>query len=103
RESLGRVEIRAPATGYVLGLTTLAPGSVIKPGETIFEIVPADQHLIVRAKVHPDEIESLHPGMSANVRFTAYPVRTTPIATGEVRHVSADILTEERTGMPYFE
>ena len=38
----------------------------------------------------------------AQIRFPALPQRSLPILTGHVIHVSADRLTDERTGQSYF-
>jgi multidrug efflux pump subunit AcrA (membrane-fusion protein) len=40
--------------------------------------------------------------LPASVRFVAYKQRTTPTADGKLVRVSADAMTEERTGNTYF-
>lgn len=102
RKQLERVELRAPKSGYVLNLSVFAEGSVVKPGEKVLEIVPADELLIVEAKVRPADITDIEPGMQADVRITAYTQRDLPAAEGIVRTISADRITEERSGNTYY-
>jgi multidrug efflux pump subunit AcrA (membrane-fusion protein) len=40
--------------------------------------------------------------MRAEVRLTAYKQRTVPLVHGDVRTVSADRLTDAKTGAPYY-
>ncbi len=101
-KQLERVELRAPRSGYVLNLSVFAAGSVVRPGEKVLEIVPANDLLVVEAKVRPDDITDLQPGMAADVRITAYSQRDLPAADGVVRTISADRITEERTGATYY-
>src|SRR5690606_32723631 len=101
-ETLQRTTVRSPATGHVLGLNTLDVGSVIRAAEPVFQIIPTDG-LAVRARVAPNEVEELEPGMQAHVRLTAYSVRTTPVIPAKVDRVSADVVQDDRTGIPYYE
>lgn len=103
RAQLGRTDVKAPASGAVVGLTAFTVGGVIRAGETIMEIVPSDAPLIVRAQLRPDQVDDVRHGMKAEVRLTAYPYRTTPVLDGSVSQVSADRLTDERTGVGYYD
>lgn len=91
-----RTEITAPSAGVVLGLTVHTPGAVIPPGGKIMELVPASDRLIIEARVPPHLIESVRPGLPAQLRFSALNPRTTPVIHGEVSLVSADLLTTEK-------
>lgn len=99
---LGRTLIRAPYSGRVVGLTVFGVGAVIGKGEKILDIVPENDGLTVEARVAVDDISDVHPGMRAEVHLTAYKQRITPIIHGTVVDVSADRLTDERTGAPYY-
>lgn len=102
RHTLDHIEIRAPTTGTVVGLSVHTVGGVIAPGETVLEIVPADDRLIVEAQVQPSDIDDLMIGQSADVNFIGFKRRTTPTVSGEVIYRSADRLVNERTGEPYY-
>src|SRR5262245_18034403 len=102
RDTLERTQIRAPYSGYIVGLTAYSIGGVVARGEKIMDIVPDQNGLTVEATVNVDDIKDVRPGMRAEVRLTAYKQRTTPIIFGEVRNVSADRMTDTRTGAGYY-
>ncbi|HEY3916644.1 MAG TPA: HlyD family type I secretion periplasmic adaptor subunit [Stellaceae bacterium] len=99
---LDRTQIRAPYTGRVVGLAVFGIGSVIGKGEKIMDIVPQNDGLTIEARVAVDDISDVHPGMAADVHLTAYKQRIVPVIHGSVTEVSADRLTDERTGAPYY-
>jgi epimerase transport system membrane fusion protein len=99
---LDRTQIRAPYAGRVVGLSIFGVGSVIGKGEKILDIVPENDGLTVEARVAVEDISDVHPGMGAEVHLTAYKQRITPVIHGNVTDVSADRLTDERTGAPYY-
>lgn len=99
---MSRTVIRSPVTGTVVNLKLFTPGGVIAPREPLMEIVPIDDDLIVEARVDPGNIDTVQAGMRANVRFTAFTARNVETIEGEVDHVSADALVDERTGASYY-
>jgi HlyD family secretion protein len=102
RAQLERTRVRAPASGIVVGLTAYTVGGVVAPGARIMDVVPQDQPLVIEAHVRPEDADDLSLGMKTEIRFTGLSGRTTPILHGAVRRVSADRLTDERTGQGYF-
>lgn len=99
---LDRTKIRSPYTGQVVGLTVFGVGAVIGKGEKILDIVPENDGLTVESRVAVEDIADVHPGMRAEIHLTAYKQRITPVIHGIVTEVSADRLTDERTGAPYY-
>ena len=61
-----------------------------------------DRALVVDAHVTPEDVDSVHLGLTAHVAVTAFNRRTVPPLEGRVISVSADRLMDERTGLPYF-
>ena len=102
KTSLARLEIRAPYSGKVVDLSVFSVGGVIRPGEKILDIVPEDTGLVVEAQVNVEDISDIRPGMAAEVHFTSYKQRTIPLIHGRVQEISADRLTNEKTGAPYY-
>jgi HlyD family type I secretion membrane fusion protein len=98
-----RIEIRSPRNGRVLKLAVHTPGAVIKPGETIMEVVPDDDTLVVGAQVSPADIDKVLPDAPARLRLSAFNQRTTPELDGKVTRVSADLVTDQRTGANFYE
>ncbi|MBR0840956.1 HlyD family type I secretion periplasmic adaptor subunit, partial [Bradyrhizobium liaoningense] len=99
---LTRMEIRSPYAGRVVGLSVFSVGGVIQRGEKILDVVPEEDSLVVETQVAVDDISDVRPKMRAEVHLTAYKQRITPIIHGTVFQVSADRLTETRTGTPYY-
>jgi epimerase transport system membrane fusion protein len=99
---LGRMEIRSPYTGKVVGLNVFSVGGVINRGEKILDIVPEQDALTVEAQVAVEDISDVHPDMRAEVHLTAYKQRTTPVVRGDVVQVSADRLTDSKSDKPYY-
>lgn len=101
-ERIARLEVRAPASGLVLGLQVTTPQSVIRPADALMYIVPQDRPLLVAARVPVTHVDEVRPGQDVRLVFSSLPSRTTPEVIGEVTLVSADALADERTGMTYF-
>jgi HlyD family type I secretion membrane fusion protein len=102
QSQLEQIEIRAPASGTVVGLAVHTVGGVVGPRETILEIVPTDDRLIIEAKTDPLSGDDVTQGLKADVRLVALDPRTTPTLTGTVEYVSADSFADERTGTSYY-
>ena len=102
QDVLARLTIRAPVSGKVVSLAVHTVGAVVRPGDTIMEIVPQKDALEVEAHVRPEDADNVHVGMSARVNLSAHQQRRLPIITGVVNDVSADRLVDQRTGQPYF-
>lgn len=98
----GRRDVAAPEAGTVMNLRYFAPGAVVAPGAAILDLVPLDDRLVVEARVNPTDIDVVHAGLSAKVVLSAFKSRTTPPLDGSLVRVSADALTDERTGQPYY-
>jgi HlyD family secretion protein len=102
RQQLARSLVRAPATGEVVGLTAHTVGGVVAPGQTLMEVVPRSAPLVVEAMINPTDGDDLRVGMTTEVRFSAFKERDLPMLSGTITKLSADALTDERTGMSYF-
>ena len=103
RGRLGRMEVRAPVAGEVFAMTVFALGEVVRPGEQILHIVPADTGLVVRAQLEPIHVDQVYPGQEAVLRFSAFSARTTPEFEGRIVRVSADAAHDDRTGLSWYE
>ncbi|MBN8184717.1 HlyD family type I secretion periplasmic adaptor subunit [Roseibium aggregatum] len=101
-DELTRVDILAPRNGYVHQLAVHTIGGVIAPGETIMQIVPREDQLIVETQVRPVDIDQMSPGQHARVRFPSFDQRTTPELNAELLTISADLNQDERTGMSFY-
>jgi HlyD family secretion protein len=99
---LSRQDIFAPKTGTVQNLKVFTIGQVIRAGEPMMEIVPTDEKLVIHAQLPTVEIEHIHEGMTAEIRFPAFHSRRIPVILGTLDRVSRDRLVDEATKQPYF-
>ncbi|MBI3096425.1 MAG: HlyD family type I secretion periplasmic adaptor subunit [Rhodocyclales bacterium] len=98
KEQLNFTEVLSPMDGIVRNVRLTTLGGVAKPGEEIMQIVPADEDLIVEAKVKPAEIAFVKPGLPATIKLDAYDYSIYGVLHGEVSYISADTLTETIQG-----
>ena len=103
RSRLGRLEVRAPVAGEVVGMQVFALHEVVRPGEPILHLVPAEARLVVLARLEPIYVDQVYAGQTAVLRFSAFPSRTTPSFAGHVVRVSADAVQDQQTGLPWYE
>jgi HlyD family secretion protein len=101
-EQIARLDIRAPVSGIVLGLQVTAPKSVIRAAEPILYIIPQDRPLVIVAQVSPIHVDEIHVGQPVRVSFPAFPSRTTPQLAGKLVNISADALSDSKTGATYY-
>ncbi|MCJ2084139.1 HlyD family type I secretion periplasmic adaptor subunit [Methylobacterium sp. J-090] len=102
RDVLTRTRITAPATGAVVGLSIFTQGGVIQQGARLLDIVPRSNPLMVEAKLRLADIHEVVPGRHADIRLTNFVRNERPVINGEVVTVSADRLTDERSGQGYY-
>jgi len=102
REQLEHALVRAPATGQVVGLTVFTVGGVVTPGEKLMDVVPDGERLVIQAQLAPSDADDVYPGQRAQVRFSSIHNRSLPLFTGTVRTISADSLTDEKSGRSFF-
>ena len=102
RSQIARSEVRAPASGQVVGLTIFTQGGVIQPGQTLMEIVPNDASQIIVAQISPNDVDNLRTDQTTEVRFPGLRERNPPTIHGRVTRISADSFTVEETGASYF-
>jgi HlyD family secretion protein len=106
-DQLKRVDIRAPQSGIVLQLSVHTVGGVIANGETIMQVVPNDDGLVVDAKVLPQDIDQIVVGAKAIVRIMAGNQRLIEDMEGVLLRVSADLTRDPPSAgqaiQPYYQ
>ncbi len=91
---LDRMEIKAPATGQVVGLTVQTVGAVLQPGQKLLDVVPDSQTLLLEAHIPPHLIDKVQAGLSTDVRFNAFAHSPQLVVEGKVLSVSGDLLSD---------
>ncbi|GFM53611.1 HlyD family type I secretion periplasmic adaptor subunit [Pseudomonas cichorii] len=101
-DRLKRIIIRSPDDGMVIGMTVHTVGGVIRQATPLLDVVPSVSDLIVEAQVATNDINRIAIGKLADIRFSAFNNATTPVIQGVVTSISADRLTDEKNGLPYY-
>jgi len=102
RFELQNVEVRAPASGTVVGKAVFTNGGVIPAGFRMMDIVPEGDPLVVEGHLPVNLVDKVHPGLPVDLIFSAFNQTKTPHIKGELLTVSADRSVDEHTGMPYY-
>ena len=96
-----RTDVLAPIAGVINKLDVTTVGGVVKPGETVAEIVPDDKSITVEMKLQPSDRGEVWPGQKAVVKISAYEYSMFGGLPAEVADISPDALQDER-GASYF-
>jgi len=95
-DRVARTELRSPVRGTVKKIYINTVGGVVKPGESIMEIVPLDDTLLVEARVRPADVAFLHPGQHSMVKVSAYDFSIYGGLEGVLEQISADTMEDKR-------
>ncbi|GAA0774753.1 HlyD family type I secretion periplasmic adaptor subunit [Roseibium denhamense] len=101
RDKAARTVLRAPVDGVINAIPLKTIGAVIQPGETLIEIVPVNDTLLVEARVRPQDIAFIHPGQDARIQVTAYDYTVYGDLAGEVERIGADSIRDEEGNVYY--
>ena len=101
-DQLKRIDLIAPQDGTVFQQSVHTVGGVIQAGETVMLIVPNQDSLTVEARIAPQEIDQVHMGQHAVLRFAAFNQHTTPELNGEVTQIAADVTQDEKNTESYY-
>jgi epimerase transport system membrane fusion protein len=101
-DASARQVIVAPAAGDVMNLKFTSPGAVVPPRETIADIVPADPRLVIEAHIRTEDVSRVQNGQAAEIRFSAFNQRTTPLVPGKVFYVAADRSVDRNSQQAYY-
>jgi HlyD family secretion protein len=97
QDELRRVEIRSPQAGFVHQLAVHTVGGIIGKGDTVLQIVPRAETLIIEAKVAPQDVDQMTVGVAVRIRLAAGNRRTLPDLEGVVIHISPDLTREQQS------
>lgn len=94
--------LTAPLSGTIINLEVFSEGTVVFAGESLMDIVPAGDQLVIEAQVDPDDIENVAIGMLAKVRLSGLNPRFTPLLVGKVTLISADLASKKGDDIKYY-
>lgn len=101
-DKIARVNIKAPVSGIVNKVHIKTLGGVLQPGAPIVEIVPAEDTLLIEAKISPSDIAFVKLDQEATVKLTAYDYSIYGGLEGFVERISADTFLNEEDGQSYY-
>ncbi|RKE80266.1 HlyD family type I secretion periplasmic adaptor subunit [Rhizobium sp. AG855] len=102
-DQLRRLDIRAPQDGTIHQLSIHTIGGVILAQETLMLIVPQSDLLVADVRISPQDIDQVHMGQSAFLRFSAFNQRLTPELKGTVERISPDLIVDPQSRAAYYE
>lgn len=102
RQSLDATVVRSPVDGHIFNLTQFTIGGLVGAGEVIMDVVPKGAPLTVTAMIKPEDVDEVRPGMPAKVRLTGLNQRFNEALDATVSVVSADRMTNEKSGIAFY-
>ena len=97
-----RTIVKSPVEGSVVELAFHTIGGVIRPGERIMSIVPNETDYVVEARLNVVDIDTVHVGQLADIRFSAFQHRPSFVMEGKVTYVSADSI-QDNAGHSFYD
>ncbi len=88
-------EIRAPMAGIVKYMRITTEGGVLRQGDEILQISPADEESLIEVKLNPADIGLLKTGMPTGIRLDAFDSSFFGTLNGQLTYISPDTLTEQ--------
>jgi HlyD family type I secretion membrane fusion protein len=103
QDVLNRTTVYAPQAGTVLNLAFSTPGGVVRPGESILEIVPVTPDLVATLQIRPSDRDAVFEGLAVEARLSGLNAWNSPLLKGEVDSISADLKTSPAGDYSYYE
>ena len=97
-----RAQVRSPVSGIIKTVKITTVGGVVQPGSDMIEIVPAEDSLLVEARVKPKDIAFLRPGQDALVKLTAYDFSIYGGFPAKLDYIGADSVMDEKKQESYY-
>jgi membrane fusion protein, adhesin transport system len=93
-----RTFIKSPVRASVKSIKHNTIGSVIPPADTIIELVPLEEGLLVEAKIRPSDVAFLHNGLPVTIKISAYDYSIYGSLQGKIKFISPDTVKDEKRG-----
>lgn len=92
---LKHTEIRAPMAGIVKYVRITTEGGVLRQGDELLQISPADEDAVIEIKLNPADIGQLRTKLTAGIRLDAFDSSIFGTLNGELTYISPDTLSEQ--------
>lgn len=97
-QTLALTELRSPVRGIVKTIGVATIGGVVKAGDALIEIVPAEDTLLVEVRIKPADIAFVRLDQDATVKISAYDYSIFGGIEGKVVEISSDAIVDEKKG-----
>ncbi len=101
QDRVTRLNLYAPISGIVQGISITSINAVVKPGEVILQIVPVDKDLVVETRIMPEEVGHIHVDHHAEVKVDSYDAAKFGHINGVVKQISPSTYLDEKMN-PYY-
>ncbi len=95
-DSFERTIIRSPINGVVKKLYRVTTGGVVKPGDTLADIVPSEEKLIIEAHLDISDIGYIKRNQPVFLQLPSRDARKFKKLDGKVINISPDTFTDPR-------
>ena len=103
QDILNRSEIIAPVSGEVLNMSFATIGAVVKPAETLMEIVPDIGEVTAAVQIAVTDRANVREGQLVRTQFSSYKGWQAPRLDGKIIDISADLKVDPITAISYYE
>jgi adhesin transport system membrane fusion protein len=95
-QTLALTELRSPVRGIVKTVGVATIGGIVKAGDALIEIVPAEDTLLVEVRIRPADIAFVRLDQDATVKISAYDFSIFGGLDGKVVEISSDAIVDEK-------
>ncbi|GJM06288.1 MAG: HlyD family type I secretion periplasmic adaptor subunit [marine bacterium B5-7] len=100
-DNLQRTTIISPVEGVVKELFVSSRGQVVKAGETVLDIIPSGDQLVIEARLPVQDVGYIEVGQKAIIRLASGDATRFNHLEGEVVFISPDTITQPEQD-PYY-
>lgn len=90
-----RIDVKSPTKGVVNKIYFNTIGGIVKSGETIAEISPLEEDLMIEAKINTSDRAYIYPSQKVSIEITAYDFSKFGLLQGRLVGISPDSTTDE--------
>lgn len=101
QDRVSRLDVLAPVTGIVHGLSVNTKGAVVEPAQVLMTIIPVDEKLVVETEIAPEDIGHVAVGQKTKVAISGFDQRRYGSVPGRLVKLSPTTFLNEE-GQPYF-
>jgi adhesin transport system membrane fusion protein len=94
---LDRTVLKSPVRAEVKQVLVNTVGQAVGPNTNIVELVPLEDSLLIEARIKPQDVAFIRPGLDVSVKITAYDFAIYGDLKGKVESISADSFTDEKS------